>query len=142
MARDSDAEMAAREPAAPARRAQAMFEYYELVGRVLKVLRDRALLTQTELAEAVGLTQGSISRYEGGATAMALTVETLAVVCDRLKTSPGRILTLADAVTGAVRERGIAVLMGDEPPAAPGIFMVRASVNVIDDLIRDALGYR
>ena len=73
---------------------------------------------------------------------MALTVETLAVVCDRLKTSPGRILTLADTVAGAARDRGIPVLMGDEPPPAPGVFWVRARESTIDDLIRDALGYR
>lgn len=135
MARDSDAEMTARDVVTPPRQARAAFTYVELTARILKVLRDRALLSQTELAEAVGVSQGTVSRYEGGFT--AITVETLATVCGRLGTSPGRVLAVADAVAGAARERGIAVLMGDEPPAAPGIFMVRASVNVIDDLVRD-----
>lgn len=135
MARDSDAEMMARDLGpAPPRQARAAFTYVELTARILKVLRDRALLSQTELAEAVGVSQGTVSRYESGFT--TITVETLATVCGRLGTSPGRVLTVADAVAGAARARGIAVLMGDEPPAAPGIFMVRASVDVVDDLVR------
>ncbi len=56
------------------------------IGRRIKALRKRAGLSQSQLAEAIGVTYQQVQKYEKGST--ALTVERLYQIAEALSVSP------------------------------------------------------
>lgn len=60
------------------------------IGQRLKELRQRRGVTQVELAQELGITQGVVSEYERGEVRLHAVL--LAAFAKALKTSPNRIL--------------------------------------------------
>ena len=81
--------------------------YPAVVGYVLAWHRDRAGLTQQDLASEMRMSPSTWSRIERGES--ALTMDQLAAVATILRTSPGRVLADADTVAGQLAKRGIQV---------------------------------
>lgn len=81
--------------------------YPAIVGQVLAKHRGDRNLTQTQLAQALGMKQSAWSKIERGAT--PLTIEHLAQAADVLEVSPGQILAETDRVADEVRARGVTV---------------------------------
>jgi transcriptional regulator with XRE-family HTH domain len=76
---------------------------FEVDGSALRELRERALLSQRELAEIAGLTQSTLSRLERGKqSARGKTVRDLARALD---VEPHRILVQGQNSGGQVETR-------------------------------------
>lgn len=65
-------------------------DYIE-IGKKIKEKRKSLSLTQLELAEKVGLTESSISRYESGKIA-TMPTSTINKICSVLNIEPGELL--------------------------------------------------
>ncbi len=63
------------------------------IGLYIKELRLNAYLTQQELGENVNIHRNSISRAENGNN---ITLQTLFILAEYLKTSPAEILSIID----------------------------------------------
>jgi transcriptional regulator with XRE-family HTH domain len=68
-------------------------------GKKIKELRERAGLTQRELAEAINVNRSMVAKYETGESQMGL--ETLMVLCGVLKTTPNEVLGVEVAASPA-----------------------------------------
>ena len=66
---------------------------YEEIGHKIKLKRKSLNLTQLELAQKVGLTESSISRYESGKIA-TMPTSTVNKICSVLKIQPSELLGL------------------------------------------------
>ena len=66
---------------------------YQEIGSKIKQKRKSLNLTQLELAEKVGLTESSISRYEGGKIA-TMPTSTVNKICNVLNIEPSELLGL------------------------------------------------
>ena len=66
---------------------------YKEIGLKIKQKRKALNLTQLQLAEKVGLTESSISRYEGGKIA-TMPTSTINKICEVLKIEPAELLGL------------------------------------------------
>lgn len=66
---------------------------YEEIGYKIKQKRKSLNLTQLELAEKVGLTESSISRYESGKIA-TMPTSTIKRICNVLNIEPSELLGL------------------------------------------------
>ena len=66
---------------------------YEEIGFKIKQKRKSLNLTQLELAEKVGLTESSISRYESGKIA-TMPTSTIKRICNVLNIEPSELLGL------------------------------------------------
>jgi transcriptional regulator with XRE-family HTH domain len=60
------------------------------IGSNIKALREKRNLTQTELADKIGMTRGMIQKIESNKT--VLTITTFISICHALKYSPNSIL--------------------------------------------------
>jgi len=81
--------------------------YPAIVGRILVSLRKDAGIGQDQLAEAIGITQSTLSRVERGES--ALTVEQLALVAKKLNDKASNILVMADDAVEELNAQGINV---------------------------------
>ncbi len=61
-------------------------------GSVIKRLRKRAGLSQTELAKAVGITYQQLSKYESGVNRMS--ISRMFQFCDVLRLKPAEFIVL------------------------------------------------
>ena len=66
---------------------------YKEIGKKIKQKRKALNLTQSALAEKVGLTESSISRYEAGKIA-TMPTSTVNRICDVLRIAPAELLGL------------------------------------------------
>lgn len=66
---------------------------YEEIGHKIRLKRKSLNLTQLELAEKVGLTESSISRYESGKIS-TMPTSTVNKICDVLRIEPSELLGL------------------------------------------------
>jgi transcriptional regulator with XRE-family HTH domain len=66
---------------------------YKEIGSRIKQKRKSLNLTQLQLAEKVGLTESSISRYESGKIA-TMPTSTVNKICDALNIKPSELLGL------------------------------------------------
>src|SRR5215218_6040327 len=79
-------------------------ELYVALGGLVRARRERAELTQGELARRVGMTRTSITNIESGRQKVQL--HTLYDIADALDVSPGALLPAAEIVAPeAVEER-------------------------------------
>jgi len=81
--------------------------YPAIVGRILVNLRKNNGIGQDELAEAIGITQSTLSRVERGES--ALTVDQLARAAKRLGDKASNILEMADDAVEELNSQGINV---------------------------------
>lgn len=81
--------------------------YPEIVGGVLKQLRNQRRLDQASLAQAVGVAQPTWSRIENGT--IPITVEQLGFVAPQLGVLPNEILRRADQAAERFSAQGIQV---------------------------------
>lgn len=66
---------------------------YKEIGKKIKSKRKSLNLTQLELAQSVGLTESSISRYESGKIA-TMPTSTVNKICEVLHIAPSELLGL------------------------------------------------
>lgn len=66
---------------------------YAEIGKKIKLKRKSLSLTQQALAEMVGLTESSISRYEAGQIS-TMPTSTVRRICDALHIEPSELLSL------------------------------------------------
>lgn len=78
-----------------------------ITGRILVNLRKNGGIGQDELAEAIGITQSTLSRVERGES--ALTVDQLAKAARKLGIKASKILDLADDAVDEISAQGINV---------------------------------
>jgi len=69
-------------------------QLYSIMGKLIRTERERAKLTQDELAQRVGLTRTSISNIEGGR--QKIQVHTLYAIAEALHVSADTLLPLTD----------------------------------------------
>lgn len=60
------------------------------IGANIKALREKRNLTQTELADKIGMTRGMIQKIESNKT--VLTITTFINICQALKYAPNTII--------------------------------------------------
>lgn len=112
--------------------------YPEIVGRVLKELRNKSGLDQATLANAVGVGQSTWSRIENGT--IPITTEQLAFAAQTLKATPMRIMEYAEQAAERFRSQGIEVVPQRPTPSAieQGLAFLGAAaiIAVIVALIR------
>lgn len=81
--------------------------YPEIVGNVLKQLRNQQQFDQASVARAVGVAQPTWSRIENGT--IPITIEQLGFVARHLGIPPSEILGHADQAARRFSEQGIQV---------------------------------
>jgi transcriptional regulator with XRE-family HTH domain len=81
--------------------------YPAIVGGVLGQLRQQNSMRQEELADALGITQSTLSRIEKGDS--SVNVEHLRLAAHKLGLTPGTILNFADQAEANMSNQGIAV---------------------------------
>ena len=86
---------------------QAVASYPAIVGQVLCELRRKAGKDQSQLSDAVGVTQSTWSRIEAGTS--ALTIEQLAIAAGYLGVKASDILKLADQSAEGLQDKGVIV---------------------------------
>lgn len=79
-----------------------------IIGRLLVAQRERLGLDQSDIAEAVGVTQPTWSRIERGES--AISVDQLRRACNRLGVVPGQLLNQADNAKVQLERQGISVV--------------------------------
>jgi transcriptional regulator with XRE-family HTH domain len=84
----------------------AVASYPAVVGAVLLARRKELGLSQSNLADAVGLTVSTWSRIENGES--ALTIEQLAAAAQALGVAPSALLQVAEEKIAELNRRGIA----------------------------------
>ena len=87
--------------------AVAVTSYPAVVGAMLMVVRKSIGLSQSDLANTIGINVSSWSRIESGET--ALTVEQLALAAERFGVDPSFILKAAEDKIVELGQRGIAI---------------------------------
>lgn len=100
--------------------------YPMVVGKVLGYLRDQKGLGQKDLADAMGVTQPTLSRIENGQS--ALTVDQLALAASILKVSSDQILTMVDRSVESLKKQGVKV--EHKKPSeeiSPGLVLIGAA---------------
>ena len=88
---------------------------YEEIGRKIKLKRKSLNLTQLELAQKVGLTESSISRYESGKIA-TMPTSTVNKICSILKIEPSELLGLTPENSFEYDLKDILTSAEDLPP--------------------------
>ncbi len=68
-----------------------------MVGLALKLLRERAGLTQEEAAAKIGATQQTWQRYEAGRSAAVLRLDNMAAAAAAVGSNPEALVALAQA---------------------------------------------
>lgn len=81
--------------------------YPAIVGQVLCELRRKSGRDQSDLADAVGVTQSTWSRIEAGTS--ALTIEQLAVAANTLGVKTSEILQLTDQSVEELQNKGVEI---------------------------------
>lgn len=103
--------------------------YPAIVGGVLSQMRTHQGLRQEEVAQAVGVSQGTWSRIEKGQT--GLTVEHLRAVADVLGIAPGQILTFSDQTEIDITARGGVVMKNRDATNRDAAIAIIASVTLL-----------
>ena len=81
--------------------------YPAVIGSILVKLRGQQGVLQSDLAQAVGVTQATWSRIENGSS--ALTIEQLGLAAARLGVPPSQILQLTEQGVAQLNQRGVRV---------------------------------
>lgn len=81
--------------------------YSAVVGAVIVNQRELLAISQTQLAEAVGVGQPAWSRIEKGES--ALTIDQLARAASRLGSSPSELLLMADKTVMEMKEQELKI---------------------------------
>lgn len=81
--------------------------YPAIVGGVLAQIRNQNGLRQDDLAQALGVTQATLSRIEKGQS--GITVEHLRLAAKKLNSTPSNILAYADQTEISMHMQGISV---------------------------------
>ena len=97
--------MASKRTSTPPMRPAA--SYPEIVGGVIRQLRNQRHLDQAAIAKAVGIAQPTWSRIENGS--IPITVEQLGFVSQHLNVLPGEIIRYADQAVRNFAAQGIEV---------------------------------
>lgn len=84
--------------------------YAAIVGATIIAFRERRGLQQGSLAQAIGVSQSTVSRIERGA--ISISIEQLAAIAGELRTTPGELLVTADRSVEQARQRGMRVVYG------------------------------
>ena len=88
---------------------------YKEIGQKIKQKRKALNLTQLQLAEKVGLTESSISRYESGKIA-TMPTSTINKICSVLNIEPSELLGLTAETSFEYDLKDILNLTNDLPP--------------------------
>lgn len=88
---------------------------YTEIGKKLKARRKALNLTQSALAEKVGLTESSISRYEAGRIA-TMPTSTIKRICEELHIEPSELLGLTPEKSFEYDLKEILQMADDLPP--------------------------
>ena len=88
---------------------------YTEIGKKIKSKRKSLHLTQSALAEMVGLTESSISRYEAGKIA-TMPTSTVNRICDVLHIAPAELLGLTPEKSFEYDLKEILKMADDLPP--------------------------
>ena len=86
---------------------QGSVPYNTLVGKAIESQRNAKQITQTEMAQALGIGQSAYSRLEGGQAAMSLAQ--LRKVASALDVSANSLLSTADKWALELERRGVEV---------------------------------
>lgn len=81
--------------------------YPAIVGGILAQLRNQQGFHQGQLAEAMGVTQSTLSRIENGQS--SLSIERLRLAAHSLNQAPSTILQYADNTESEMNFRGVVV---------------------------------
>ena len=110
---------------------QTVTNYPSIVGSVLAQFRNQRGLRQGDLAQAMGVTQTTLSRIENGQS--SISVEQLRVAAHHLGIAPHQILHYADHNETLLQAQGMAITLTrdtpDLPPAA--IFLAGAALATL-----------
>lgn len=105
--------------------------YPSIVGGVLAKIRSQKGLRQEEMAQALGVTQTTLSRMETGQS--IISVEHLRLVAHHLGIAPSQILSYADYNEVSLQNQGVEVMptrgRPDIPPAM--IFLAGAALATL-----------
>ena len=89
-------------------------EFRLMLGRKLKELRKRKLLTITQLSLYTGLSVGYLSNVERGQTSP--TVDNLRKICDELDVSPAELITQKIEGKSIIRSTDAQIIVRPERP--------------------------
>jgi transcriptional regulator with XRE-family HTH domain len=110
---------------------QTVTNYPTIVGKIIAQIRDQRGLRQEDLAQAMGVTQTTLSRIETGQS--SISVEHLRLASHHLGVRPNQILADADNNETILQSRGMTIMFGrdnqDLPPAA--IFLGGAALAAL-----------
>ena len=88
---------------------------YKEIGKKLKARRKALNLTQSALAEKVGLTESSISRYEAGRIS-TMPTSTIKRICEVLHIEPSELLGLTPEKSFEYDLKEVLKMADDLPP--------------------------
>lgn len=95
--------------------------YGAIVGSILERERSALKLTQSDVADAVGIGTSTWSRIEKGES--SLSVDQLKLAASKLGLKPGKILDKAEEAEITLESRGITVFPGTQAGAIVGNFI-------------------
>lgn len=111
---------------------------YTEIGKKLKARRKALNLTQSALAEKVGLTESSISRYEAGRIS-TMPTSTVKRICEVLHIEPSELLGLTPETSFEYDLKEILKMADDMPPYVKSnlLLLLKQQINVYRRLYYD-----
>lgn len=111
---------------------------YSEIGKKLKSRRKSLNLTQSELAEKVGLTESSISRYESGRIS-TMPTSTVKRICEVLQIEPSELLGLTPEKSFEYDLKEILKMTDDMPDYVKSnlLSLLKQQIKVYRRLIND-----
>jgi transcriptional regulator with XRE-family HTH domain len=86
----------------------AVVTYSTLVGRLLAQKRDESGMKQSDMANALGMSQSAFSRLESGDS--VINIAQLRSICSQLNLRPSAILSLADDYAETLSQQHVTVV--------------------------------
>lgn len=111
---------------------------YTEIGKKLKSRRKSLNLTQSALAEMVGLTESSISRYEAGKIA-TMPTSTVKRICKVLHIEPSELLGLTPENSFEYDLKEILKMADDLPPYVKSnlLLLLKQQIKIYRRLLQD-----
>lgn len=111
---------------------------YSEIGKKLKARRKALNLTQSALAEKVGLTESSISRYEAGRIS-TMPTSTVKRICEVLHIEPSELLGLTPEKSFEYDLKEILKMADDLPPYVKSnlLQLLKQQIKVYRRLLND-----
>lgn len=111
---------------------------YTEIGKKLKARRKSLNLTQSALAEMVGLTESSISRYEAGRIS-TMPTSTVKRICEVLHIEPSELLGLTPEKSFEYDLKEILKMADDLPPYVKSnlLQLLKQQIRVYRRLLND-----